>query len=225
MICSVPYGVVYVIINLVNGKLYVGQTINLKRRWYSHKRSNQDSPLQSAIKKYGWNKFDMQVVAHADSPESLDRLEEIWIAFLGTLKPANGYNQRPGGKTSRFTEESRKKMSESAKGHKNCLGVKRPDVIERNKRMAGRNPKKPRKPYVSNARPIEEQRRIQVEGLRKWLLTDAGKEKQRKALEARWADPEKREKFAREAKIRYSTPEAKEKMRQMNARRWVKEAV
>ena len=54
---SKPFGVVYLITNTVNGKVYVGQTINgLSKRWKGHKndvRNGSQNPLHRAIRKYG----------------------------------------------------------------------------------------------------------------------------------------------------------------------------
>ena len=40
-----------------NGKVYVGQSIDIKQRWYAHKctLNKTRTPLINAINKYGWN--------------------------------------------------------------------------------------------------------------------------------------------------------------------------
>lgn len=118
------YGLIYVIGNFINDKLYVGQTRkDLYRRWSTHiiKGCRKRKPIQidSAMKKYGKDKFCMYVVDTADSFEELMEKEKEWIKKLDTLN--NGYNNNPGGvyrKDYHQSEEARRKNSERMKGIK-----------------------------------------------------------------------------------------------------------
>lgn len=87
------YGVIYKITNLVNGKIYIGQTIEPKRRWRDHKNKNNkdNSIIGRAIKKYCIENFVFEIIDDAKSPEELNKLEEKYINELNSLKP-NGYN-------------------------------------------------------------------------------------------------------------------------------------
>jgi len=50
---------VYVHINKINNKKYVGQSVNLKARWESNGYYYRDSPyFYAAIQKYGWDNFE-----------------------------------------------------------------------------------------------------------------------------------------------------------------------
>ena len=69
---SKPFGVVYLITNTVNGKVYVGQTINgLSKRWKGHKndvRKGSQNPLHRAIRCTGrhlW-RYGMGLETHAN---------------------------------------------------------------------------------------------------------------------------------------------------------------
>ena len=107
--------IVYLITNLANGKKYVGQTIQpLKRRWDFHvcKRSGCLA-LKAAMQKYGKDNFKIEEIYRAASLEELCRKEKEFIASLNTLAP-NGYNLTTGGDRPVYSDESRKKMSESA---------------------------------------------------------------------------------------------------------------
>lgn len=45
----------YQITNLINGKIYIGQTNNITKRWSNHKCCNSPNmAIAKAIKKYGW---------------------------------------------------------------------------------------------------------------------------------------------------------------------------
>ena len=55
---------IYKITNLLNGKCYIGQSINIQKRWTNHKTSyknpNKDCynyPLYKAFRKYGLENF------------------------------------------------------------------------------------------------------------------------------------------------------------------------
>ena len=97
MIDEKPWGQVYLIRNLVNGKGYVGQTVqSLKYRWGQHRRSNGCWLLKRAIKKYGVDAFAITHLEYASSAGSLNEKERVWILKLGTHIPT-GYNILLGG--------------------------------------------------------------------------------------------------------------------------------
>ena len=90
---------IYKITNQVNGKSYIGQSVNPYHRFVSHKyrarnhdfRSSQ--ALYHAILKYGEENFKMEIL---DWTEDYNEKERYYIHFYGTLSP-NGYNIAPGG--------------------------------------------------------------------------------------------------------------------------------
>jgi group I intron endonuclease len=102
---------IYIAFNNVNGKMYVGQTIHsVAARWKQHCSRKRGSALANAIQKYGAEAFSVFEVAHADTLEELNRLEERIISDLNTLSP-NGYNLRSGGENKLHSSISREKMS------------------------------------------------------------------------------------------------------------------
>lgn len=112
-----PIMIVYKITNKINGKAYIGQTIQkLKRRWDFHvcKRSGCLA-LKAAFEKYGIENFTIEIVYEASSLEELCQKEQQFIQEFNTLAP-NGYNLTTGGERPVYSDESRKKMSESSKG-------------------------------------------------------------------------------------------------------------
>ena len=93
------FGVVYRVVNLANGKCYVGQTVQtLKSRWQRHCRPEGSgcAALSSAIAKYGVESFDIEVVCSAFSADELNSLEAFAIVEFNTMSPS-GYNLRSGG--------------------------------------------------------------------------------------------------------------------------------
>ena len=109
--------IVYKITNKKNGKIYVGQTINdLEFRFNQHCRKG--CYLYEAIKKYGVENFDKEIIDSAITREELDKKETYWIKKLNSIYP-NGYNLTYGGVHYEISEETRKK-------HKQYCGEKHP---------------------------------------------------------------------------------------------------
>lgn len=100
-----PFGYIYLISNLVNGKLYIGKTEStINERWYTHKwRANHldrvENPLviDLAIAKYGENSFEINELDKAFNKEDLLRAEAYWIRFYDATNPDKGYNRDPMG--------------------------------------------------------------------------------------------------------------------------------
>ena len=78
---SKPYGLIYVVTNLVSGKQYVGQTVStLKARWKGHCNGKKGiGILVDAIKKYGRESFSMVQIDVAYSKADLDEKEIFHI--------------------------------------------------------------------------------------------------------------------------------------------------
>lgn len=93
---------VYVVTNLVNGKQYVGKTMNFKRRKANHlsysrnPHSRNFTPICAAIHKYGEENFQWDIVFESQDEKELFKYEEQLSIQLNTLLP-NGYNQIFGG--------------------------------------------------------------------------------------------------------------------------------
>lgn len=92
---------IYKIENLINHKCYVGQSVNIERRWKDECRYafNADSasyeyPLSRALRKYGVNNFSFTVLEEC-LKEQLNERERYWIHTYDSFY--HGYNQTLGG--------------------------------------------------------------------------------------------------------------------------------
>ena len=92
---------IYKIENLVNGKVYVGQTIDLHKRKLEHfailrRDGHCNMHLQSAFNKYGEDNFKFSVLEIC-APENCDAREIYWIEQLRATDDKCGYNLADGG--------------------------------------------------------------------------------------------------------------------------------
>lgn len=94
-------GKIYIIKNTVNEKCYIGQTVQkLNKRFTQHKRLNEvcsNQLIYRAIKKYGAEKFYIELIEEGiSSQDELNEKEIEYIKEYNTMNP-NGYNLCPGG--------------------------------------------------------------------------------------------------------------------------------
>ena len=106
-------------------KSYIGLTRERpNRRWRNGdgylKKGQDNSKFGNAIRKYGWDSFKHEIigVVESDTKEQLVLdLNEWEIYYIEKYDSFyNGYNSTLGGKSIVFSDEVRKKISESQKG-------------------------------------------------------------------------------------------------------------
>lgn len=117
---------VYAHINKENGKVYVGQTKNIKRRWEADGIHYKGSTyFYHAIQKYGWNSFEHIILEKNLTKQEADDLECYYIDYYNSRYDQNGYNIREGG-SRQLSEETKKKISETQKNKGQWQGDKNP---------------------------------------------------------------------------------------------------
>lgn len=108
-------GCIYCSTNKVNGKIYIGKTINaLEYRKAQHKRNRNKTYFCKAIKKYGFENFVFESIFESDDEEELLYIEKVYIALFDSSNKNIGYNLTVGGNGVsglKHSEESRHKMS------------------------------------------------------------------------------------------------------------------
>ncbi len=109
---------VYCHTNRENGKRYVGITKNsVKRRWNCGYKSNEH--FCAAIKKYGWDGFNHDVLLDGLTKSEAKCAEMKYIADWNLQDRRYGYNLTAGGESGNSpTDEVRAKMSIAAKSDK-----------------------------------------------------------------------------------------------------------
>lgn len=114
---------VYRIKNIVNGKVYIGQSVNAKRRWVDHKaklnrNQHPNEHLQSAWQFYNARSFEFDILEQCTSKEMTNQREVYYINEYKALDREFGYNIRTGGDSFNHSQESKLKMSKSKLGFK-----------------------------------------------------------------------------------------------------------
>lgn len=103
---------IYKITNLINGKIYIGQSKNCEKRFSEHRTSEHNQHLLRAYEKYGFENFSFEIIEEARESE-LDDLEEKYIKEYDSMNPSIGYNKRSGGGRPRFSEETAEKIKKN----------------------------------------------------------------------------------------------------------------
>ena len=117
---------VYMHVNKINNKKYIGITkTSVNKRWGNNGSGygrNKQSIFYRAIQKYGWDNFEHLILYEKLSRDEACNIEIKLIKEYKTQDSNFGYNIQPGGQLGNdgvvFSEESKKKMSESHKGKK-----------------------------------------------------------------------------------------------------------
>ena len=118
-------GYIYLLQNKINGKCYVGQTIDVNRRLAEHiYEANRGSnfKIHQAIRKYGADLFEFSVLetVNGDESEVLSMLNDLEVDYIEHYDSfRNGYNMTLGSRGSlglHHTEETKRKLSEIKAG-------------------------------------------------------------------------------------------------------------
>lgn len=112
---------IYCIENKLDSKKYIGQSIEIEKRWYNHINAlnlnyHSNIHLQRAWNKYGAENFNFYIIELCEQ-EKLDEREIFYIAKYNTFK--DGYNRTSGGKGCPnvvVSEETRRKLAKASTG-------------------------------------------------------------------------------------------------------------
>ena len=214
--------IIYKAQNKINGKIYIGQTINnLNIRIACH--LTKESLFSKALRKYGIQSFEFSVIDSTLLKEIANEKEKYWIKHLNCKHP-NGYNLTIGGQGTlghKHSEQSKRKMSLAGKGRKKSEKWKK----EKSKERRGKKLSLETRRKISEARigkkhprkghPLSEETRQKISISRKGqMLTEEHRKKliERSYMRGKTHSPEAREKIRIANKGKILSPETRKKI-------------
>lgn len=87
------FGYVYLTINQINHRAYVGKRSGVFKWWYV----GSGKIIKQAVQKYGRENFTVEVLQQCDSQEELNQAEKDWIVYLNAHADPDFYNIAMGG--------------------------------------------------------------------------------------------------------------------------------
>ncbi len=214
------FGVVYLLTNLVNDKVYVGQTwVGIKRRWEQHleqARNGGKYYISKALRKHGEEKFSVGILGWEKTQTGLNNLESLWILLLNSIDSEVGYNSKHGGSTGKLAPKTIKRMSDAA--HLSWENSERRENLSVSMKERWADPEFRKRTLTAMASP-ETKEKVSAE--RKMRYSDP---EQRQKISAagirRYADPEERKKAAKIQEKRWENPEEREKRSAVSKQIW-----
>jgi group I intron endonuclease len=99
-----------------NGKIYIGQSVDIERRWYHYnKKDIRNQPLLNrSITKYGVENHKFEIVEECNI-EQLNEREIYWTYYYNAIHPY-GLVLRIGGRSGHLSEEMKRKIGNGNKG-------------------------------------------------------------------------------------------------------------
>lgn len=188
------------------GRVYVGSSVNVRRRWYMHRRAlmrgeHHSVLLQRAWDKYGEGAFKWELVCACDTAEEALRIEGAMILARRAANPAHGFNISPTAGS--------------------CLGAKRAPMSPERKEFQrsiwlGRKHSDATKALMSEAgkrrRLTDEQRRAVGDSHRGKAISPEHRAISAETCRKRNSTPEMRAKVSAALKGRVITPEWRAKL-------------
>lgn len=113
---------IYKITNIINNKVYIGSSQNLKKRFYGHIRSlrkneHKNKFLQNAFNKYGEQNFTFEIIKFCDEKFLIKEEQKFIDIFFGK----NCYNISPTASSTKgikISQETKEKLRIANTGRK-----------------------------------------------------------------------------------------------------------
>ncbi len=218
---------VYEIFNTVNGKRYIGSSVNIKIRWRGHTATlksgkSQSIKLQNAWNKYGEQSFKFNIVEVVDgNKEILYKREQYWMDFYDSVK--NGYNMCPASGSVagiKRSEETKAKLSKAITGKQHSEETKH-KISESRKLKTISEETRRRMSEAQKGRKHSLETREKISNSAKGrLFSDDTKEKLSERNTGKIPSAETRAKISAANKGRKHTEESKAKMSESMKKRW-----
>lgn len=189
--------------NKVNGKRYIGQSMNVNNRWgrdgKQYKRCNH---FYNAIQKYGWDCFEHNILVDKLTKKEADIVEKTLISAFETTNPVYGYNLASGGANG-SNQKGRIWVTNNTTEQHLILPEQSQEYIDNG--------------YVEGRLPHSEETKEKLREVSKSrVYCDEWGKRISEALKGRVVSQETREKIRASAKQRTQSEETKQKLREIN---------
>lgn len=126
---------IYMWINTINGKRYVGSSVNLGKRLTSYynfdflNRPQHKMPIYKALLKYGYSQFKLEILEYCDPSKLIER-EQYYIDLL---KPEYNVLKIAGSSYgAKHSEETKALIAKALQGANNPMYGKKKNTFGRN---------------------------------------------------------------------------------------------
>jgi group I intron endonuclease len=112
-----------------NGKRYIGKTekdFEIRMRSHRYGAKYLKRSVYNAVRKYGWDSINIDILCECDTIEELNEREKELILFYNTMDPKSGYNLREGGEGGSHSQITKDKISSKNTGKGNGMFKKEP---------------------------------------------------------------------------------------------------
>ena len=227
---------IYAIINLLDGKRYIGSAVNLKRRRWDHFSDlrngvHKNGHLQNAFNKYGEDAFCYSVLELVFDKSNLIEREQVWIDGYEFDELYNIARIAGSSLGTKHSEETRKKISASrmgnrwSVGNKNALGRICSEETKKKISLANSNPSDETRAKMSMSRKglvtISDEHRAKISAARTGSVASP-ETREKMSLSHKNPSPETRKKISDASKGRTASPETREKMSKSAKELWEK---
>lgn len=211
---------IYTITCIPNGKIYVGQAVNVRRRWHSHKwylrkGDHRNGHLQRAWNKYGESSFVFAVAKTfpgLTGEELFAALNTSEIEVLSSIPHAFNLTEAAQSRN-KLSDETKAKLSKIRK--ELWQNPEFRDRRQKNHLEAINTPEwKARHAEIARERSQDTAFREKMKEVNKqnWANGDPERAKKRGELERKnWSDPEYRAKQSKSRSLAWSDPEVRAK--------------
>ena len=219
---------IYKITNILNNKVYVGQSTDIYTRWTTHRNELNNNRhhniyLQKSWNKYGEENFQFDILESC-AEDSLDEKECYYIELLNSIDKKYGYNLVSGGSSNKkFSEDVLKRMSEAQTGRKHSDETKKKIGDANRGRIKSRE-------EIEKIRNSHKRENLSDETLNKMSISKKGKkfsvETRKKLSEShknRVVTDETRKKLSESHMGHKVSPETREKLRKYHTGRKLSE--
>ena len=208
---------VYIHTNKINNKKYVGITSQNppEKRWDEGRGYHRNKHFTSAIKKYGWDNFEHEIVADELTASEAEDMECSLIQEYNTMDQRYGYNLTSGGEVGKiYSEEARRNISLSLRGEKHPNYGKhhseetKRKIAEGNKGKIVSEETRKKMSEINKGRTYsEEYKQRMSETLKGRIFSEEHRQHLREALEGREFSEEHKSKLSEAAKERWQNEE------------------